>query len=211
MDQGTLVEMQVKEGQWLIDQLVREGVEITAAAWIKESESDMWYLYLATPLVGEDAPTRPVYGRVNEVIRAMQRAGFWPDGFDIKLIGSHNPIAIDMVAHRNSHPAPIPTRFRGARLGPLPVEAAYIYPPTDRVVKPSKLPNAERNLVAELESQGINIVIRMLGADHFECRARYKDGRDSLVAYGQTPEQAVQQTADNVRRVWTDLFQLSSS
>ena len=54
MAQETLVGMQFKEGRRLLDRLAREGVPVTAAAWVKESESGDWYLYLATPLVAED-------------------------------------------------------------------------------------------------------------------------------------------------------------
>ena len=52
MAQASLVEMQIIEGQTLIDRLTHEGIGVTAAAWVKESESGDWYLYLATPLVG---------------------------------------------------------------------------------------------------------------------------------------------------------------
>ena len=39
MDQGTLVEMQIEDGQLLIDRLAEDGVAVTAAFWAKESES----------------------------------------------------------------------------------------------------------------------------------------------------------------------------
>jgi hypothetical protein len=128
MAQATLVAMQMIEGQTLIDRLTYEGIGVTAAAWVKESESGDWYLYLATPLVGEDGATRPAYRRVNAVIRNMEEEGFGMDPFEKKVIGPHDPIARDIVAHRAS-PTRTPTRFRGSRLGDLAVEEAYIYPP----------------------------------------------------------------------------------
>ena len=109
MAQATLVEMQINEGQRLIDRLAQEGIAVTAAAWVKESESGDWYLYLATPLVGEDGATRPAYRRVNTVIREMKKEGFWMDPVEIKVIGPHDPIAKDMVAHRGVHLASRPT------------------------------------------------------------------------------------------------------
>jgi hypothetical protein len=129
MAQATLVEMQINEGQRLIDRLVQEGVDVTAAAWVKESESGDWYLYLVTPLVGADGATRPAYHRVNTVIREMQKEGFGMDPFAKKVIGPHDPIARDMVANRGGRPGGPPTPFRGSRLGDLGVEEAYIYPP----------------------------------------------------------------------------------
>jgi hypothetical protein len=206
MGQTTLVDLQLKSGQWFIDRLLGKGIPVTVAGWVKESESGDWYLYLATPLVGQEGAKRTAYRRVNEVIREMQRDGFWNDPFAIKVINPHDSIARDMEAHRARRPAPIPTPFRGTRLGDLEVEEAYIYPPA-MVIQPAQLPDAERRMVADFESRGINLVVRILGDSHFECRARYPDGRDSHVSYGQTPEQAVRQTTDNVRRLWSDLFQ----
>lgn len=129
MAQATLVEMQIKDGQRLLDQLTKEGVAIPAAGWVKENESGQWYFYIATPLVSKDGGKRPAYRRVNNVVREMQKEGFWIDPFEIKVIGPHDLIAKDMLAHRVSRPTRIPTRFEGARLGELAVDEAYIYPP----------------------------------------------------------------------------------
>jgi hypothetical protein len=120
--------MYIKDGQRLIDRLAKEGVAVTAAAWVKESESGDWYLYLATPLVTDDGGKRPVYHRVNEAISELQEEGFGMDPFAKKVIGVHDPIAADMVAHRAGRPGGPPTPFRGSRLGDLAVEEAFIYP-----------------------------------------------------------------------------------
>ena len=128
MAQATLVEMQINEGQRLIDRLVQEGVAVTAAAWVKESESGDWYLYLVTPLVSEGGGKRPAYHRINTVIREMHKEGFGMDPYDKKVIGPHDRIAKDMVANRGGRPGGPPTPFRGSRLGDLAVEETYIYP-----------------------------------------------------------------------------------
>jgi hypothetical protein len=101
---------------------------VTAAAWVKESESGDWYLYLVTPLVTESGGKKPAYHRVNAVIRELQKEGFGMDPFAKKVIGPHDPMARDLVAHRSGPPGGPPTPFRGSRLGGLQVEAAYIYP-----------------------------------------------------------------------------------
>jgi hypothetical protein len=130
MAQATLVEMQIKEGQTLLDRLAHEGIEVTAAAWVKESDSGDWYLYLATPLVGEDRAKESAYRSVNTVIRKMEAEGFRMGAFDKKVIGPHDPIAKDMIAQRKTRPGGPPTPFRGIRLGELYIDEAYIYPPT---------------------------------------------------------------------------------
>jgi hypothetical protein len=128
MAEATLVDMELKEGQRLIDRLAQEGVVVTAAAWVKESESDDWYLYIVTPLVGEEGEKRTAYHRVNEVIREMQEEGFGMDPFAKKTIGPNDPIAKDLIAHREGRPGGSPIPFRGSRLGDLDIEEAYIYP-----------------------------------------------------------------------------------
>src|SRR6266567_8434008 len=116
MAQAPLVEMQIKEGQTLIDRLTYEGIGVTAAAWVKESESGDWYLYLATPLVGADGATKAAYRRVNAVIREMEKEGFGMDPFEKKVIGPHDPIARDMLAQRDGRRVRTPTWFGGSRL-----------------------------------------------------------------------------------------------
>lgn len=145
MAQATLVGARIIDGQRLIDRLTREGVDVTSAAWIKESDSGDWYLYLATPLVREDGATKPAYRRVNAVIREMQKEGFGMDPFEIKVIGPDDPIAKDVVATRSGRPGQPPTPFRGSRLGELAIEETYIYPP---------LPNPEEAVGIQLWESG---------------------------------------------------------
>ena len=129
MAQAALVETQIKEGQTFLDRLAHEGVEVTAAAWVKESDSGYWFLYLATPLVRKDGAKDSAYRRVNNVLRKMEVEGFRMNAIDKKVIGPHDPIAEDIMAQRKTHPGGPPTPFRGFRLGELYVDEAYIYPP----------------------------------------------------------------------------------
>ncbi len=128
MAQATLVDLEIREGQRLIDRLVQAGVAVAAAAWVKESESGDWYLYLVTPLVPEGGGKKQAYHRVNAVIRELQKEGFGMDPFAKKVIGLHDPIARDMEANRNGRPGGPPRPFRGSQLGNLRIEEAYIYP-----------------------------------------------------------------------------------
>jgi hypothetical protein len=130
MDQGTLVEMQIEHGQRLIDRLTKEGVDVKAAAWVKESDTGDWYLYLATPLVSEDGATRSAYRRVNTIISQLQEDGFWIDPLEIKAIGPTDPVAKAVLAARDRYAGRVGTHIPGERLGPLATEEAYLYPPT---------------------------------------------------------------------------------
>src|SRR4051812_20518812 len=124
MAQTLLVEMQITDGQHLIERLNRGAVTVTAAAWVLESDGGDWYLYLVPPLVGEDGATRPAYQHVNSVIREMEKEGMEIE-VEKKVIGLDDPIAKDLVAYRDSHPSKKPTWFLGWRLGDLPIEAAF--------------------------------------------------------------------------------------
>src|SRR5439155_24821557 len=119
MAQATLVNLQLQDGQSLIERLAWEGVAVTAAAWIKEIESGLWFLYLATPLVGEDGATRPAYRRVLAVLRQMEQEGFGVDPFAVKLIGPDDPLARDILAihARASGRRGSPIRWGGTMLG----------------------------------------------------------------------------------------------
>ncbi len=129
MDQATLVEVQIQDGKRLIDRLVEEGVRVTAAAWIKEGDGGMWYLYLATPLVTEEEGKEPAYGRVNEVIRQMP-APFWVDPFDIKVVSPKHRIAqaIADVNRRQAWSSALRYGFEGRQVGGVGIDSAYVYP-----------------------------------------------------------------------------------
>jgi hypothetical protein len=128
MDQGTLVESQIDDGQRLIEALVKDGIEVTGAAWVKESESGDSFLYLVTPLVGDDKPKRPIYGRINQVINRLRADGFWFDWLDVKVIGLDTAIGQALIAARDRFAQRLPTHFRGNQLGDLAIDEAYIYP-----------------------------------------------------------------------------------
>ena len=153
--------MQIKEGQTLLERLAHEGIAVTAAGWVKENDSGDWYLYLATPLVGEDGSTRSAYRRLNAVICTMEEEGFGMDPFEKKVIGPTDPMARDMEAHRAARPGEPPTPFRGDRLGELAVEEASIYPPT---------PNAEEQAGIDLWECGRTVLRPGIGPRGL-CRA----------------------------------------
>ena len=87
MDSIALVEEQIKAGQKLVERLNREKIPVVAAAWIKQSEGSQWYLFLVTPLVGEDRATKLAYHRITPVIRQVHGEGFEIDPFEVKVVG----------------------------------------------------------------------------------------------------------------------------
>jgi hypothetical protein len=49
------------------------------------------------------------------------------DPFQVRLIGSDDPLAKAAAETNRKYPGPMPTRFRGTSFGGVPVEEVYIY------------------------------------------------------------------------------------
>jgi hypothetical protein len=152
MDQGTLVDLQIKDGQRLLERLAEEGVAVPAAAWVKEGESGRWVLYLVTPLVDSDGVTRVAYRRVNAVLRQMPQP-FWVDPLmEVKVVGPDSPVGKALRDLRRRYPGPSPIPYRESRLGDLSVEGAYVYPPVPAPVGSGATEGQE--LTSRRESDG---------------------------------------------------------
>jgi hypothetical protein len=128
MDQSTLVESQIRDGQNLIDRLIENGIVIKAAAWVKESDGGFWYLYLVTPLVGKGGATTPAYRRINAVMRASPEP-LLADPFQKKVFGPSESVGRALVDFQRRYPGRLPRWYDGTSLGGVAIEAAYVYPP----------------------------------------------------------------------------------
>ena len=127
MDQGTLVDVQIHDGRRLLERLSAEGIPVTAAAWVKESDGGPWYLYIVTPLVTEDGGTRPVYRRLVPVILQMPQP-FWVDPMDFKVVAPGSAVGQSIRDIAGRRPGSMPLPYGSARLGGLSIDGAYVYP-----------------------------------------------------------------------------------
>jgi len=127
MGQAILVEEMKKDGADLIEKLLDEGVEITSACWLKESDGDRWHLYLVTPLVKEGGAKRLAYRRVNEVQRKIPpQPGI--DYSTIKVVSPDSPVATTVAKMHELYPGR--TSYVGEGLfGKTYVDAGFIYAP----------------------------------------------------------------------------------
>jgi hypothetical protein len=89
MDQATLVEDRLEDGQRLLARLADEGFPVTVAAWIHESESGQWFFYLASPFVDAQGTTKG-YRRVLPLVQQMPPP-FGVQPLEVKLIGTADP------------------------------------------------------------------------------------------------------------------------
>ena len=125
MDQLSLVEMQIKDGEKLVQTLVERGFEVASAFWAKTSDEDKCYLYIVSPLVSDEGYAK-AYGRIHPVVRELQKESFWVDPFEVKVLSPQSPIAEAAAKLRGDHPGI--TRSGGTQFGDVTVEGAYIYP-----------------------------------------------------------------------------------
>jgi hypothetical protein len=126
MDTELLVENQIDDGRRLVEQAVSDGMEVSAAFWVKTSEEGLWHLYIASPLVNEvrlGEAYRQVYASLGKILESSVSPS------DITLVNDRNPIARDIIAVRDRSPARVATRYGGKRIGSVSIVEAYIYPP----------------------------------------------------------------------------------
>jgi hypothetical protein len=124
MDQGPLVTEQMDAGAKLVSEFDNYA-PVRAAFWVKESDDDQWFLYLASDRI-DDSNFDLAY---SEVIRLLGNGPrLWLDPFQVKVIGADDPIAKAVLGHMQKYPGRMPTRYHGRHLGGLSVEEAYIYP-----------------------------------------------------------------------------------
>lgn len=101
------------------------NLDISAAAWIRTSDENPWYLYLVTPLV-EQVGKFEAYRSIGTVVRKISDL-WYADPMHIKVIGSNDPLSKDIVEHRDRGSLSMPVVYHGPSLGPISVDEAYIY------------------------------------------------------------------------------------
>jgi hypothetical protein len=128
MDSDALVEEQIELGRKVIGLLKLKGIDVTAAAWVKAGERDIWSFSIATEDVDKNGKTA-AYLEIHGALRSMPEAYF--PTLDFKVIGASHPLARDIQKVLGEPAASIPVRYRGSLLGGMGVDGVYIYPPSE--------------------------------------------------------------------------------
>jgi hypothetical protein len=129
MDQITLVDRRIDDGQRLVQELLRDNFDVTAAFWLKKSEEDWWHLYVASKVVDERGPLE-AYRAVQA--KLQQLSGTTVSLTDVKVIGASNPITKDVLKIQKLCSGTAPFRFGTGYFGGTTVEEALIYRPAPR-------------------------------------------------------------------------------
>lgn len=123
MDQGPLVSEQIDAGAAFIREFEKYK-PIKSAFWLKQSE-DFWYLYLASDQI-DDSNFDLAYGEVVRLAVQMNDPNF--NAFRVKVVGTTNPIARDVLLLQSRYHANVPIRRSDVRLGRKSIDEVYIYP-----------------------------------------------------------------------------------
>jgi hypothetical protein len=124
MDQGPLVIEEIEAGAQLVREFDRYA-PVKAAFWLKASDEDQRYLYLASDRI-DDTNFDLAYGEVLRVAGEIQSP--YLDPFRVMVISGDDPLALAAAELNNRFPGRLPTRFGGTRFGGLTVDDVYIYP-----------------------------------------------------------------------------------
>ena len=180
MDQVSLVDRRIDDGQRLALELVRDKFDVTAAFWVKTSESGWWYLYIASRVVDKEGPAS-AYRRLQKTLGRLP--GTTISLTDVKVIGASNPTTRDVLKLQKRYPERTPIPYHGAQLGGIGIDEAYIYPPP---LKEKRSPFAwEKGRLKTAVEQTTRIDELLKPLSPQERRAM-----DQLVSTGISPTQA---------------------
>ena len=121
-----LVTNEIEDASKLIEHLIREGLKIKAAAWIKREDDFDWHLFLALPGVKNNGPLE-YFKRIIATLQQMPQP-FLIESGDIKLIDAKDPLAVAVAEYERKYAGRGLLRYKGDRLGSEYIEGAYIYP-----------------------------------------------------------------------------------
>lgn len=124
MDTDSLVKARINDGRKFINVLSDRGFDVTAACWAETSEDGIWFLYVASQEVDRKklaAAYREAFAILDTIPGTMLSAS------NVKLIGTNNPITLDILELRKLYSERLvgsPTAFE---LGSTGVNSIYVY------------------------------------------------------------------------------------
>ncbi|MDZ4659777.1 MAG: hypothetical protein SH868_19560 [Bythopirellula sp.] len=124
MGQNLLVNEQIEAGEKFAGEF-NDYAPVSVYFWLNPAESDRLYLYIASDAI-DDTNFDAGYG---EVLRKVGKLNQWLDPFQIKLVNASDSVAKAAFQIRERFPGSLSgTHYRGALLGDVGIDYAYIYP-----------------------------------------------------------------------------------
>ena len=129
MDQGPLVTEQIDAGARFVREFAKYK-PVHAAFWLLGTDENPWFLYVVSDQIN-DSNFRLAYGEVIRIARTTPDP--WLDPFQVKVMGTHKPLAKAVLQLQVKYAGNLPTRYHGPPLGNLSIDEVYIYPPQTAV------------------------------------------------------------------------------
>ncbi|KPK77958.1 MAG: hypothetical protein AMJ79_01570 [Phycisphaerae bacterium SM23_30] len=139
MDKKTLVKSDIDQGKTLLRVLDKAGINIPAAFWFYQSDSENWRLMIASPIVDKDGPI----ASYKKILSAMKKTEKITDiAFDdITLMSpSNDTVKLLSKVIKTSAKATDNIRFTNNAINNVIIEDALIY----RMTKQSKRNSAKQ-------------------------------------------------------------------
>jgi hypothetical protein len=124
MDPNPLVIEEIEAGADLVRRF-QECMPVEAAFWLNPADEGRWAFYIVAPQMDVVKYDRG-FVEILRLVREMQTP--YIDPFQVRLIGSEDPLGKTAIEVSRKYPGPMPTRFRGTDFGGFPVEEVYVYP-----------------------------------------------------------------------------------
>jgi hypothetical protein len=125
MAEAILLKDQIVEGYQLIDLLRTHGVDVSAAAWVLDDETERWSLYIVSKLV-DGSGRKEAHARMREIRRELP--DLYIDNFDIRLEATTHEVTKQLLEYCDSHPITSHGRYKLPSIR-IKAKTAYIYPP----------------------------------------------------------------------------------
>jgi len=125
MDYEPLVEDKINAGRAFLQEFNRVA-PVKAACWVKGSEANRWFLFIASDSISEDK-IRDGYGQVIAILG--KNPSLFLESTDIKLITVDHPLVKDVYDLYRKYPAPGDTWYRGPMFGGMGTDNVFIYAP----------------------------------------------------------------------------------
>ncbi len=124
MAEAKLVKDQAQEGGLLIQRLLQNQFEVTAACWLLDSERDDWRLYIVSKTVDEKGWSE---ARGELATAFEQLPDLWMDRSEIRLVSPTDRVAKEIAAIQSRVPVKLKNRYH-IKLGGLSSADVHIYP-----------------------------------------------------------------------------------
>ena len=125
MDRADVVAYRMDDGRKLLDRLMQDGLEVSAAFWMYTNDIERWRLYIASESVNKIG-LHASYMIVVLAQKAMPELRI--DSFEVSLLNPKRPLAAAMIRRRARIKSFWDCWGEGVQLNGVYVEMAYLYP-----------------------------------------------------------------------------------